>query len=199
MTWPVRHSRCELRITVDPFAPPERVRRDYDTVMARRPTNRIEPHPHTGFSFRRDPPWYLALAAGATLGLGVVGHTIALRTPTLRNHALAWTLDAIAIACAARWIFSMIWRMELTGDGRQVQVRESIGAHTLRTHRIDVDDVTAVLVVGDAPRRRVVFAGPRNVELCHVYEEALLDPPSLTPWIAEAAALVAMRTACDTR
>jgi hypothetical protein len=187
-----RHRSFEHRARVDLAAHPDALSLALSALMARVPTDRVALRGLLALTYRREPPWFLAVASVALLLLGLLGHLTSARG----GHLLAAVLEMTSVLAIATLWFSLRWRAEFAAEGGEMVVREWLGRRALREQRVRAEEITAVLVVGEPGRRRVVLVGARNLELCLAYEEAFMDPPSLARWLADALALLASHAAC---
>lgn len=192
-----KHKCFEHRAVVDHRAEPDALARALEEHFARAPTERVWLARPFGVGYRPEPPWYLAVAFGALLGGGILGHLLASHAPrvSLAADALALLLDGASLAAALGLALGLMRRTEFVAEGTHLVRRDWLGSRLLRARRLDAEDLTAALVVGASGRRSVTLVGPRNIELARAYREAFIDPPGLARWLAEALALVASRAA----
>jgi hypothetical protein len=186
------HRTFGHRAAVDFAASPESLASRFSALLARAPSDRVETSGMHTVTYREEPPWYFTVTYGATQGLAILTHITSTRTHhSFAATSLAVLLDVFAIYCLVRLLFALAWRMEIRVGDRSITIVQRLRRHALRIARLDVDDLTAALVVGTPGRRRVVLVSARNEERAMVFRERLLDPPALAVWMADLFAILA--------
>lgn len=187
--------RIELRLSIDTPARDEDHASALDAQLRRAPTDRVGSLAHgaRGFALRAEIPVFLALVFGATLGLGILGHVLVERMtrPSMAAQLMPLVLDTIAALSLARLLLSLDRRVEFVAEQGRVVVRTRWRQRITGEARVDADEVTAVLLVREHGRARVVLVGARNSPLATVHRETAIDPPSLSLWMARAVAVLA--------
>ncbi len=175
-----------------------------DSLFARCPSDRIRRLGGTGLRFHAETPWFLIIAFGATLGLGILGWLTSTRSvdvgtmskslvigaggksPAVRVvlRVFAWTMFAGAVACVVGFAAARERNVEIAVEGFAVRRARTVGGWRLAINTVECEDVAALLVVENTGRRRLVLAGARNVELMEVVAERWSDPPGMLDWTA---------------
>ena len=116
----------------------------------------------------------------------------------VRALATATQVLSGAFFCAAIYLLTSFVRnaqsrLEVLAEGDAVTVRER-GLFRTRETKLPADDIVGVIVAKDEDGvRSVVIAGPRHTALLDVHRAKLLDPDSLSVWIADGVGIVARK------
>lgn len=153
---------------------------------ARCPEERVVALGPSRFEVREEPPWYLVIVFGSTLGLGILGHVSSLLSPrmTLVGAVMGVLMDLLAALAALRLGWSLLSRFELDATGEHLELRERLGPWVLRRRALEPTEVLAALVLEGRFGRQVVLAGARNEPLARCWKEGWMDPPALAPALA---------------
>lgn len=194
---PARH-----RFAVDLRSEPAELEARLDRLLSLQPTGQCDRTTPFGFSFRREPDAFSAIAAGPALGT-------ALLLAEYSRHAryTSYVARSLSVVCFVTGVW-LLWRVirnalsrvEFVAEGDEVVHRTRLGRRATETRRYDASQIIEVRVVRDeGTTARVLLGGPRHSVLGEVFTVRTLDPERLGPWMAEMVALVARRASLAPR
>jgi hypothetical protein len=157
------------------------------------PSGSVVTAPPFGFSFRREPDAFAAIATGMAFGMGIMLAEFSWRIPYFSyvGVVLSATFFATSAYLLGRFLRNALQSVEVVAERDEVVLRVCLARRPWRTVRVHADRIVNVVVLHGNGPPRVVLGGPRHQLLDEIYATRSLDPDTLAVWMAEAVSLVA--------
>lgn len=148
-----------------------------------------------GFSFRREPDAFAAIAMGMTFGMAVLLIEFSMRVRYFSYVAVTLSVVFFILSAAllVRVSLNALLDIEVVADRDELLVRKRLARRVVHTRRVHADRIVSVVVLSQDGPPKVMLGGPRHELLGLIYATRPLDPDVFAPWMAEMVALVARR------